>query len=82
MNVYIYRRNMLIATGAAGNETALCGSSNCTFPQGQCINGTCQCEVLFEGETCESFSVSYLTAFAILSYLVFFIASIQLVSLY
>ena len=36
-------------------------------------------QVLFGGDSCDAFSNVYLTSFAIFSYIVFFIASVQLV---
>lgn len=53
--------------------------ANCTFPQGKCVNGSCVCEFLFTGKSCESFTTEYLTTFATLSSVLFVIASIQLV---
>ncbi|XP_011409740.1 PREDICTED: uncharacterized protein LOC105316503 [Amphimedon queenslandica] len=65
-------------TGVAGSLLD-CGPANCSFPQGTCKAGVCECEVIFGGDSCESLNEGYLTVFAVFSYIIFFIASVQLI---
>ncbi|KAG8234845.1 hypothetical protein J437_LFUL014694, partial [Ladona fulva] len=51
---------------------------NCSG-HGECHNGTCLCEIQFDGEECHSPNMSYFVAFASLFFLVAFICLVQLV---
>ncbi|XP_046385798.1 uncharacterized protein LOC124155756 isoform X2 [Ischnura elegans] len=53
-------------------------AENCSG-HGECHNGTCLCEIQFDGEECHSPNMSYFVAFATVFFLVAFICLVQLV---
>lgn len=73
----------LLGLSAPGASAAMMNVSycpaNCTFPKGKCIDGKCICELQFSGESCDIPNNNYLTAFATIFYLLFVIASVQLI---
>ncbi|XP_043502722.1 uncharacterized protein LOC122524479 isoform X1 [Polistes fuscatus] len=55
-----------------------CGIENCSG-HGECHNGTCLCEIQFDGPECHVPNLSYYIAFASIFFLLAFICLIQLV---
>ncbi|XP_011062131.1 PREDICTED: uncharacterized protein LOC105150623 isoform X2 [Acromyrmex echinatior] len=55
-----------------------CGNDNCSG-HGECHNGTCLCEIQFDGPECHIPNLSYYIAFASIFFLLAFICLIQLV---
>ncbi|XP_065885390.1 uncharacterized protein [Dysidea avara] len=51
----------------------------CCNHRGLCNNGTCACQFEFSGQACENPNLSYLVSFACVFFLLFVIATIQLV---
>ncbi|CAL7944380.1 unnamed protein product [Xylocopa violacea] len=60
----------------AWNDT--CGNENCSG-HGECHNGTCLCEIQFDGLECHVPNSSYYIAFATIFFMLAFICLIQLV---
>ncbi|KAL1115273.1 hypothetical protein AAG570_007304 [Ranatra chinensis] len=61
---------------AAWNSTAC--AENCSG-HGECLNGTCFCEIQFIGEECRTTNTSYFAAFATIFFLVALVCLVQLV---
>ncbi|XP_018353010.1 PREDICTED: uncharacterized protein LOC108754870 isoform X2 [Trachymyrmex septentrionalis] len=55
-----------------------CGNDNCSG-HGECHNGTCLCEIQFDGPECHIPNLSYYIAFASIFFLLAFVCLIQLV---
>ncbi|EZA56197.1 hypothetical protein DMN91_000521 [Ooceraea biroi] len=55
-----------------------CGTENCSG-HGECHNGTCLCEIQFDGPECHIPNLSYYIAFATIFFLMAFVCLIQLV---
>ncbi|EFN61716.1 E3 ubiquitin-protein ligase MARCH2 [Camponotus floridanus] len=55
-----------------------CGIENCSG-HGECHNGTCLCEIQFDGPECHIPNLSYYVAFATIFFLLAFVCLIQLV---
>ncbi|EFN81455.1 uncharacterized protein LOC105185990 [Harpegnathos saltator] len=55
-----------------------CGTENCSG-HGECHNGTCLCEIQFDGPECHIPNLSYYIAFATMFFILAFICLIQLV---
>ncbi|XP_018054845.1 PREDICTED: uncharacterized protein LOC108691562 isoform X2 [Atta colombica] len=55
-----------------------CGNDNCSG-HGECHNGTCLCEIQFDGPECHIPNLSYYIAFASIFFVLAFICLIQLV---
>ncbi|XP_031847247.1 uncharacterized protein LOC116433376 [Nomia melanderi] len=60
----------------AWNDT--CGNENCSG-HGECHNGTCLCEIQFDGLECHVPNLSYYIAFATIFFMLAFICLIQLI---
>ncbi|XP_078044438.1 uncharacterized protein LOC144473926 [Augochlora pura] len=60
----------------AWNDT--CGNENCSG-HGECHNGTCLCEIQFDGLECHVPNLSYYVAFATIFFMLAFICLIQLI---
>ncbi|XP_014469476.1 PREDICTED: uncharacterized protein LOC106741715 [Dinoponera quadriceps] len=55
-----------------------CGTENCSG-HGECHNGTCLCEIQFDGPECHIPNLSYYIAFATMFFILAFVCLIQLV---
>ncbi|XP_018359444.1 PREDICTED: uncharacterized protein LOC108758803 isoform X2 [Trachymyrmex cornetzi] len=55
-----------------------CGNDNCSG-HGECHNGTCLCEIQFDGPECHIPNLSYYIAFASIFFILAFVCLIQLV---
>lgn len=60
----------------AWNDT--CGQENCSG-HGECHNGTCLCEIQFDGLECHVPNLSYYIAFATIFFMLAFVCLIQLI---
>ncbi|CAD1477625.1 unnamed protein product [Heterotrigona itama] len=60
----------------AWNDT--CGNENCSG-HGECHNGTCLCEIQFDGLECHVPNLSYYIAFASIFFMLAFVCLIQLI---
>lgn len=60
----------------AWNDT--CGNENCSG-HGECHNGTCLCEIQFDGLECHVPNTSYYIAFATIFFMLAFVCLIQLI---
>ncbi|KZC12184.1 E3 ubiquitin-protein ligase MARCH5 [Dufourea novaeangliae] len=60
----------------AWNDT--CGNENCSG-HGECHNGTCLCEIQFDGLECHVPNLSYYIAFATIFFMLAFVCLIQLI---
>ncbi|XP_014209891.1 uncharacterized protein LOC106640381 isoform X2 [Copidosoma floridanum] len=55
-----------------------CGEENCSG-HGECHNGTCLCEIEFDGSRCHAPNFSYYVAFASMFFILAFICLVQLI---
>ncbi|XP_063982222.1 uncharacterized protein LOC135165145 [Diachasmimorpha longicaudata] len=62
----------------AWNGSTTCGSDNCSG-HGECHNGTCLCEIKFDGSDCHVPNSAYYIAFATMFFILAFVCLMQLV---
>ncbi|XP_011296725.1 uncharacterized protein [Fopius arisanus] len=71
--------SLLVKIGMmAWNSSTSCGNDNCSG-HGECHNGTCLCEIQFDGSDCHVPNFSYYIAFATMFFVLAFVCLMQLV---
>ncbi|XP_063238059.1 uncharacterized protein LOC134539731 isoform X2 [Bacillus rossius redtenbacheri] len=68
---------LLVKFGLMGRWNMTC-AENCSG-HGECHNGTCVCEIQFDGDECHSPNISYYVAFATVFFLLALVCLVQLV---
>ncbi|XP_014222231.1 uncharacterized protein LOC106649376 [Trichogramma pretiosum] len=70
--------SLLVKFGMMAWDNNTCGEDNCSG-HGECHNGTCLCEIQFDGTECHVPNLSYFVAFATTFFIVAFVCLVQLV---